>query len=461
MNNENRQPVVPDRQELQPIGRPDQNTAAFRPGGRVDREAADGFRAEVMLLLQELILQYTADSSSSVRVETAERILRSLLYTIEVGKQSGPETGPGRPRTRSARELYGRGLQILTACLADAKELYSEVKWKKLSVPLRTYNYTINEALPEFFLSYEVLFGAHETMANIDYPLLCDVPDLQGVFYLHRYLAQLALENEFCRCFRPEEIMRLLHNYGRIYDIDYRVSMVNICEIVVNNAVFAILAGRPPGELTLTPAQASDLSRELHALAPGELEAAVLSALAQIGTAPGGRPGLAEYLRQYAAGLVPRVRIAAASGSLDALILTEPAAEAAGPVFIGGERMDDRRFAAVCRRITESKTAAAKAAVILAEISSPEDLVDLFEADCLFGDEYTTVFRRLDATVLAVLGRVAFEAELRAGPLSLAALTAPPESGTEWQEKYLEYLRSLRGERRQAVEKMLNTVRII
>lgn len=462
MKEDIKQAIIPVPNRPQPAwNEPEETAFAFLQIVPAD-QTMDACREQIITVLQDLIQRYTAGGSTSVRVETAERLLRSLLLAVNaaISSPAGRAEARRRLREKPFRELYREGVQNIAASLAEAKEMYTKVRRGKLPISLASYNSTINEALPEFFLTYKVLFGAHEIIAGIDYPLLRPVPDLPGVFYIHRYLKQLALENEICRRFPPEEIRRLLESFGRINRIDYRVSMVNICETVVGNAVFATLSGRAAGSLLLTPAEAAAVERQIAGLDPAETEAAIRDSLARIVTDLSLDPETAEYVRSGVAELALRVRNAAECSSLGNLILTEAAPGPSGPVFLGGARMDDRTFAAVCRRIAESRNKKTKAAVILAEVNSPEDLVDVLEADCLYGEEYTAVFRRLDVTTLAVLGRVVFEAELRAGPLRLAAL-GRREEAAEWQERFVDYLNSLNRRRKEAVEEMINTLRIV
>lgn len=90
---------------------------------------------------------------------------------------------------------------MITECLAETEILYRETRRKKLSVPLEAYQTSIVEDLPVFFRKYGLVFEAHETMCSMDYPLVFDDMNVQGIFYIKRYLETLDTETGFCRFF--------------------------------------------------------------------------------------------------------------------------------------------------------------------------------------------------------------------------------------------------------------------
>ncbi|HEX3031850.1 MAG TPA: hypothetical protein VHS59_06355, partial [Bacillota bacterium] len=68
-------------------------------------------------------------------------------------------------------------------------------------------------------------------------------------------------------------------------------------------------------------------------------------------------------------------------------------------------RLDDEKLRLVISELQECSNAVRKADLLQAEIHSLEDLREVFNAWCIFGDEYQEIFRRLGDFELAYLSR--------------------------------------------------------
>jgi len=210
-----------------------------------------------MQILQELIKKYTQGESTSVTTETAESILTSIMYATDAYLFSfeEPQQAITYLKTIDVQQIYERGVEKVSQCFGETKQLYKEITANKLVVPVDAYNMTIDESLPVFLRKYGIIFDAHNTMASIDYPLALDDMRLQGVFYMKQYLERLKLENEFCALFDQQELLDLLVHYGRECRFNYRIELFNIYELMLNNAIFSILSGGDPDEIRISQSQ--------------------------------------------------------------------------------------------------------------------------------------------------------------------------------------------------------------
>jgi hypothetical protein len=128
-------------------------------------------------------------------------------------------------------------------------------------------------------------------------------------------------------------------------------------------------------------------------------------------------------------------------------------------IFEAGPKMPDEDFRKVVRQIRECANFRDKTNLIRAEIHAVEDLVDIFETDCLMGDEFGAVFSAFNEMELAVLGRIVFFEQLRNKPLDLTEiLMERQETEWEWQAQYLKFLRGLSAERLKAIASLVNLV---
>ncbi|WP_286724798.1 DUF6179 domain-containing protein, partial [Pelotomaculum sp. PtaB.Bin117] len=225
-----------------------------RRAGLIDRRTVDNIQSQIMSLLASLIIRHTKGESTSVKVETAQSIFMSMLYSIDacMSNFNKPEAAVSFLETHSVEDAYKKGFALVASCLTKTKALYQGVKDKKLSVPIKAYHLTIDEALPEFFRSYDVVFKAHDTMAGIDYPLLLDDTRVNGIFYIKQYLEKLEIENQFCSLFNNKDVGKLLADYGRVYRIDYREALINVFEVLITNSVFSVLSESEANKLNIS-----------------------------------------------------------------------------------------------------------------------------------------------------------------------------------------------------------------
>lgn len=119
------------------------------------RQEAYLIQTELVLIVQELIRRYTRGDSSSVAVETAERLFTSMLYALDMQMRSyeRPEVALTALKSQDTRNLYKTGVERVRQCFEETRLLYYEIRRTKLDVPVDAYNTTIDESLPALLLS--------------------------------------------------------------------------------------------------------------------------------------------------------------------------------------------------------------------------------------------------------------------------------------------------------------------
>ncbi|MEN6324922.1 MAG: DUF6179 domain-containing protein, partial [Syntrophomonas sp.] len=312
--------------------------------GMIAQEDLDHIQSQIMALLAESIVKYTGGESTSVRTETAQRIMMSVLYAIDAFLKGlgPPEDAVAFITTGSIKEIYAGGLELLEAAFADTKQMYQEVLENKLGIPNAAYQLTIDD-LHQFFDRYDMRFNVPNTIASIDYPLLFDDQEVQGVFYIKQYLEKLALETEFCRLFYSQDLNKLLFNYGRVYRIDYRESLINVFEIVLNNTIFSVMSGSSAKILNISRCQFDYLENKLKAMDYGQGSALVSASIGGLlGELQIEKPVLRNYIQKYKEVLMPRLENALRNDSLEHLvILDEPETNQISYTLEEGKRMDN------------------------------------------------------------------------------------------------------------------------
>lgn len=276
--------------------------------------------AEVRLwaLLAEQTARYTMGDSASVPVETAQELLTSLRFTLDLYLK---KTG-GSPRlllTEGLGGLLKQGQQLLQAETEEGRRLWRDVCLTAPRVGHIAYRDTLRE-IGISFQRYDIYFFAHRIPCSIDYQLCHPVPEeLLGICYLNDYLRRLRLENEFLRRFDTRLVIRLLESALP----DYRVLLINLCEPVIANAVGRILAGKQSSILEITEEDRAAIAALLGPLP----ESAARTRLREAGhrlcrALRMEGEDARDYLTRAAEDMYPRIAAALPAGNLEGIFVS-------------------------------------------------------------------------------------------------------------------------------------------
>jgi len=430
--------------------------------GLISQAGLDDMQLQIMSLLRESIIKYTRAESSSVKVETAQSLMLSNLYAMDacLHRFANPEEAVAVLMETSIEEIHAEGLEVVRACFEESRQLHREVQNSKLSVPNQAYHATIEEALPDFFSKYDLVFGAHQTMASIDYPLLFDDMRITGIFYIKQYLEKLALENQLSRLFPEKEIEKLFFNYGRVYRIDCREALINIFEVVITNAIFSVGLDNSSAKLSISRFEYQALLEKFRVLEPAACAAfineTVVSLMAVLHIEDS---RLRDYITNSQSLLIPRFLTALEHDCLENVIILDEAHQPGLEiVFNEGQRIDDEKFRSIVDEILDCDNGAQKTVLINTGIQSLGDFIDILEAECLFGEEFKELFAVLGDMELSILARIVFIEELRNEPggFSFASWEEKPLDN-EWQIELVDYLQSLNRDRLKNIENYLSS----
>lgn len=428
--------------------------------GIFDRTAIENIKMQIILILKELIIRYTKGESTSVTVETAEKILNSICYSMDAYALSINSFNEciAVIKEKSVKEIYEKGVEIVAACVKKTKLLYSEVLQNKLDIPLIAYNDTLNDGIVDFFDKYEVVFNAHDTMASIDYPLLFDDMNIRGVFYVKQYLEKVNLENQFCKLFRKEDIIEVLNSYGKIYRIEYTEALINIFEIVINNSIFSAVLGRNVKSIKITKFQQGILIERFQKIKSCDLNSVVEAAVNEIiNELQIDNFELIEYIFKYIDKLIKNIQNAIENKSLDKLIILDACESLSNNavVFEDGERINDDNFRLLVKKIIKCRDTEKKIEMVKDNIHSLQDLIDILSADCLFDNEFISLFNNLSDIELSVIGKDVFHEELRSDSFKISNISSKDKE-FEWQIQFVEFINNLSRERRVELQDLIS-----
>lgn len=417
-------------------------------------------QVDIMNLLKDLILRYTKGESTSVTVETSESLLNSILYAIDfyMLKLDNPEAAVMELKEKDIRQIYESGIELIRVCSIDTKKLYGKIKRNKLKLELEPYNTTIEE-ISCFFEEYNIVFGAHNGMGSIDYPLVFDDMTVRGVSYIKNYLEHLEIETEFCRLFSENEINKILAQYEKVCRLSHNIELINIFEILINNSIFSVLCGNEARQLNITKYQFNKINEKLKRLIHIEeiINEAICRVINELSIK---NKFLIEYINNYKKLFEKRLISVLQNDRLDTFIVVENTEEAKYTfAFDEGKRMSEGEFNSMVKTIMKASKIQDKIEITNSNVHSLQDYIDIFNCDCFFGEEFQRVFEVFTDIELAIFVKVVFYEELRNGAVDLLRIIyEKKEVEAEWQEYFIKFIEGLCRERMAKIEEMLDKI---
>ncbi|MBU5307255.1 hypothetical protein KQI18_05595 [Clostridioides mangenotii] len=436
----------------------------------ISKEDIYRIQSEVAKLLRNLILKSTKGQSSSIKVESAEQIMNSIWYALDAFciKFESVEEISDKLIKKSLVEIYTEGIKIIKEEFDMTKSHFEELlkndaisKFENMA-----YRDTINEAFPTFFKKYNYEFAANNTMATIDYPLAIeDNLTIEGLVYMKNYLDCLVEENKFIKLLQEKSLQHLLDEYSKYYKIDYRVVLINIFEIAICNMIFCCFINKDISDLVINNYEFEHVELVLYSLDKNKMEEAIKEKLekaikAIIEKLDISDTKLIDYLYKFKPKFLGQLMTSIDNKLLKNMLIVEKIDELNQEEVIiisGDKNMDDKSFRDLYNKILESQNKVEKINLIVSNINSRKDFIDILESNCLFKEEIEFLFSKLSNLELSLLGTVVFYDVIRAGQLDLLTeLIKTINTDTEWKDIYLKYVKSLKLESINEIEEFIN-----
>lgn len=401
---------------------------------------------QIMQLLSENIIFFTKENSSSVKTETAESLLSSILYCLSFYLLSLNDAQKCLDilKTKPIKEIYENGKHFIKSEVKQSKELYEAIKANMLQTDLIAYNDTI-DGLNEFFYSYDVEFSAHQTPCSIDYPLCFETTYLQGIMYMQSYLKGIYLENKFCKHFSNDEINSLLANYGKLYKFDYKDMLINIFKLIINNSLFSYILGKSPLDISIPKQELEYIEKKLQGFSKSDLSSFIDRIFEGFifGLAINDQD-LIEYINSYKKMFCSELTIHIEKKTLNKFVISTILDKKATITINENKKLSDKKFKTIINKISDCKEIKEKITKIRAEINNFEDFIDVLNAGILTENENILLFEELEEIELAMLiknitqNQPYFDiSDMTIDHMHLSSAQA------EWQEYFKKFLKSL------------------
>ena len=350
-------------------------------------------------VLEQLLVYYTKDESSSINIDIADNLLKSVCYTISISltKDNNINEIINNLKNRSITSLFKEGQKIIKNKFINSKNILEHIKKDKLKISNYSYIDTIDYGIDVFIKKYDYFYKAHEVPGDIDYQLSDNVFSYEGVEQIERYLINLNYENVFCNYFDIKEVRTLLYSYSNKSD----ELLLNVFDIVLANSVGNYILGKNPFELDIKEYEKKIIEDKVK------------------------NKEILENLNNYIEFIVKKKKItddlfinyikkgvlkfkellfsAANNNILKDVFITFIKENKNILEYKPEAKLSNKQFKKIYERIISLNNVNDKVKIIKNEIKNIEDLIDILNSDCLYEDEFVYLYEALDEFSLSLI----------------------------------------------------------
>ena len=132
--------------------------------GIYSEEDVERIRTDLLNALAEVIGYYTKNESSSLKMHSAQKLSRSMMYNIDTYLLSLGDVSNALEmlRERKPSELYGKGYLINQKYYKSATVLYGKARYSRLKNGSEEYNKTLDKYFKNYLSAYDPRFSAND-----------------------------------------------------------------------------------------------------------------------------------------------------------------------------------------------------------------------------------------------------------------------------------------------------------
>jgi hypothetical protein len=373
--------------------------------GMIDGEEVENIQYQCLELLRNKIEKLNHGESSSVRVEIAEKIMISNLYTVGMWLKSINDANEALIEIKRTKIslLYEKGRKRIDTKLNSARHIHMMVLKNLLKTENYTYNATLKDGIRGFFKIYNPDYEAQEIRITADYPLSFPLSNLAGIEFVLKYLENVYYENMFCAYFSSDDIEHLMFGYSE----DYKNLVINIYDIVFTAAIGCKIAGKKAIDLNLTKIQMKVAKDILSGKSEEEIRQIVIEANRDLQKELNiNNINLKEYMHESLAKVVSALTNAAKTNTFESVFVSKKFPELNSKFkFDYGIKMEDELYRSIVEEIVQCRYLSDKLLIIKSKITSIADMEDLLLEDEMLENEINAVLQMLDMIEIAALAK--------------------------------------------------------
>jgi len=371
--------------------------------GLISDSDIENIQFECLSILSKQTDRFNNGDSSSIRVETAQSLLASILYTIGLYLKtySNPDDAIAALLQQRAETFFIKGLKQINTKLTAAKAVHHRIVHHLVNTPNIYYKSTIVDGINGFFKIYYPEFGAHEIHITADYPVFNEVTDLTGIEFIQKYIQNFYYENLLCSYFSDLSIHHLL--YG--FNADYKNLLFNIYEPILITLLGCVLTEKEVNQLELAEADVRYLCQLFKDKTTVEITQILQHALEKaVQKLSISSENLRLYLNESIYKIVKVIQSAASIQSLDKVFIIPVYPENIPIIkFSYGTKMENDLYCQLIEEITQSGNTADKIKIISERVHSLADFNDVLLDAQLSDEEISAVLKLLSPVEFAAL----------------------------------------------------------
>lgn len=359
-------------------------------------------QTDLLILLSKQTDKWNRGENSSIPTEKAIGIMASMMYVIGIQLKTylSFDLAIETIKTVSVESLFEKGLKIINQKVKFSRSLQKKIVKNLLNTENIFYRSTIFEGINGFFKLYRPQFSAHEIHITVDYPIFIGRPKLDGIEFIEKYLCYVEAENSFCILFSSKDIHHLLCGLTNHYQ---NVPM-NIFEPVLLSALGLVLLHRDPIYLNLTESNV----KQLYHIFLNKSEEVILITLKDGFELLNQNLRLTTSSKKYILLCLPKlsciVKNAVNMNTLDKVFLIPFYPEQESKIlFFYEERMEDKKYRELLDKMWELEKSEEKTTLILKEVHSMMDLLDILQEGNLFEEDVDHLVESLPLPLLIAL----------------------------------------------------------
>ena len=359
--------------------------------GLVTDEDLQMFYVKLYALLAKQADRYMEGRSSSIPKETAEQLMKSILYVIgmEIRSEDNGYKALHKLMSCDVDCLFTSGLSVIEKKLKKVRHLQKSILKNLVISKNSYYRSTIEDGVNAFFDLYSPQYGAHLIHITADYPLMAQRPSCQGVLFMEQYLTAIQIENRFLLRVDEEDLHHIMLSVSEHYE----KIPVNLCQPVVFSVLGRVLCGKNPEGVILQRVDVERLKGILSVDAD-HLKEMVHHAMHQLFHTDRKET---DYFMSLTDGLTKQIHQAIKDNTLHKLFVVPAKQKKKSHASLSYEnRMSDEKYSELSHFLLWCDNAKVKVEKVRQCVGNLSDLLDLLDEELLDQDECDALIGLMD-----------------------------------------------------------------
>lgn len=370
----------------------------------VSNAQSEKIQGEIFEILSELCMAIAQKGHSSISSETAQNIVKSIMYCIglKLKEFEKPKMAVEYVLENKLFDIYYQGREIISNQLEQMKEKAEKARKNLFKTENIFYAASITDEVEKFFENYDAKYAADKANVVFDYCVYGENENLCGIEMAYDFVERFYHENNFLLLFDERDVHHLLSSIEIEGELNiYQNLLISIFEPVFASAIGLVLVGKSPLNLDLTQSDIKKIEEIFLGKSKSEISKTLIKATNEL-----------VYLlkidaesEKYLSSVLKTFEDAIFnSKTLENLFLVPSYPEFSQSISIEDqEQMSQAEFRSLSQLLKSCNMLKRKVEFICENIKSQRDFDDLIYAVPLNSDEIFWSLKRLSPTIALLM----------------------------------------------------------